>query len=176
MIKQTKFFCKNKNYPDGLDIRCRQCAQKSRKQFRIENLEKIKTEHRKWYLENKDEIRKDHRRYSKTADCIFSTTRSKAKRRNIVFNISKTEFIRWYNEQDRICLYCKRPEAKTLKDMGSRANRLTIDRKNNDKGYELNNIVLACYRCNTEKGNFWTYEEMLLKGKISEKLYNERIK
>lgn len=45
-------------------------------------------------------------------------------------------------------------------------NRLTIDRKNNNGNYCIDNIVLACYRCNTIKGDFFTEQEMLKIGKI----------
>ena len=39
--------------------------------------------------------------------------------------------------------------------------RLTLDRVDNTKGYELSNIVLACRRCNYMKGSWLTSEQML---------------
>jgi hypothetical protein len=47
-----------------------------------------------------------------------------------------------------------------------RANRLTVDRKDNDKGYAPNNICIACLRCNDLKGDFFSHRDMLKIGKI----------
>jgi len=38
--------------------------------------------------------------------------------------------------------------------------RLTIDRIDNNFGYKINNIVLACGRCNLIKSNFFSSKEM----------------
>lgn len=42
---------------------------------------------------------------------------------------------------------------------------ITLDRKDNEKGYVKDNIVLCCSRCNLIKSNFFNEEEMLLIGK-----------
>lgn len=34
-----------------------------------------------------------------------------------------------------------------------------IDRKDNDKGYEINNCVSCCSKCNEAKGNRYSYKE-----------------
>lgn len=44
--------------------------------------------------------------------------------------------------------------------------RLTIDRKNNNLPYSIENIVFACTWCNKVKGEILTEEEMLQTGKI----------
>ena len=83
------------------------------------------------------------------------------------FELGKDEFIQWYTKQERACHYCDLPE-KYLElianKYGSRWKRLTIDCKNNDLGYRLDNIVLACDKCNITKNNMLTYEEMLYVG------------
>ena len=79
---------------------------------------------------------------------------------------SLEEFIEWYNKQEKKCVYCgiTEQELLTLKDDKMLLNRkyksLTIDRKDNQKGYKLDNIVLACMRCNSTKSDFFTFEEM----------------
>ena len=50
--------------------------------------------------------------------------------------------------------------------------RLTVDRKDNDKGYSLDNMVLACHRCNSIKGDWFSYDEMK---EIAEKYMIPRI-
>lgn len=42
---------------------------------------------------------------------------------------------------------------------------MSIDRKDNDRGYTPENCVTACYLCNKIKGNFFSYEEMCDIGK-----------
>ncbi len=42
---------------------------------------------------------------------------------------------------------------------------MTIDRKDNLKGYTPDNVVSACFVCNRIKGNFFTYEDMCKIGK-----------
>jgi hypothetical protein len=37
---------------------------------------------------------------------------------------------------------------------------LTIDRANNERGYDLGNLVKACWICNSVKGHFLTSHEM----------------
>ena len=42
----------------------------------------------------------------------------------------------------------------------TKVKRLTIDRKNNQIGYESGNIVKACHICNYIKGSVFTVEDM----------------
>ena len=46
--------------------------------------------------------------------------------------------------------------------------RFSIDRKKNGIGYSLDNIVLACSRCNSIKSDYFTEEEMLKIGNFIE--------
>lgn len=103
---------------------------------------------------------------------IYSRKKANAKLCKIDFTISKEEFLSWYN-QDLKCHYCSiRPEYFHLsqdKLLARKAN-LGIDRKNNDKGYSLDNIVLCCDRCNLIKSKFFTYEDMKFIGEKIVKL------
>ena len=44
--------------------------------------------------------------------------------------------------------------------MGINTPWMTIDRKDNNKGYTKDNCVPACYLCNKIKGAFFNYDEM----------------
>lgn len=59
--------------------------------------------------------------------------------------------IEWFikNVFEKVCAYC------------STDQKLGADRKDNSKGHTLDNIVPACYRCNTMRQDHFTHEEML---------------
>lgn len=40
------------------------------------------------------------------------------------------------------------------------ADEVTLDRKDNSRGYTPDNVVPACRRCNVIKGEVLTYEQM----------------
>jgi 5-methylcytosine-specific restriction endonuclease McrA len=65
------------------------------------------------------------------------------------------------------CHYCGEdifwPEYR-IKGQGGTATNL--DRKDNSKPYELENIVIACRRCNYSKNDHFTYEEWMQIGKL----------
>jgi 5-methylcytosine-specific restriction endonuclease McrA len=126
----------------------------------------------KWYEKNKDK----RKLYMILPHMIYFFIKRNAKNRNIKFNITKEDFINWYNKQDKICYYCERTLTKIQSDKKEKEQykgRLSIDRKDNNKGYEIDNIVLACGRCNIIKGDYFTKQEMKRIGKLIYKLRNE---
>lgn len=151
----------------------------------IDCIEKKRLRAQRYYLKNKDKIylsrklkretnRKAHNDYrnnyrTKNPSGIYDVLKQGAKKRNIPVTITREEFVQWYKSQDRVCFYCKRDEAIVINDkhfVKRKAKRLTIDRVNNDKGYESKNLVLCCQRCNNIKSNYFTVGEMLLIGEI----------
>lgn len=121
--------------------------------------------HRKELVEWNRKYRQNNPRY------IFQTIRHGLKKRpNIELKITIDEFINWYIKLDKKCFYCKRTFKEILqreKDtFCKKFTRLSIDRIDNKKGYEKNNLVLSCFRCNKIKSNYFTKDEMLKIGKI----------
>lgn len=126
--------------------------------------------------------------YSQTASGIFTSIKSRVKYRaknprrwgmKKDFNITREDFIKWYNIQPKTCFYCGVAETDltTIHDSyNSRSLRLTVDCKDNDRGYEIDNLVLSCQRCNTTKNDFFTWEEMRWIGQnfIRQKWYEKR--
>jgi len=110
------------------------------------------------------------KKHRHTPSGIYSTIKGRQKylhkkwdSRAKPFTIKRQEFIAWYNAQELKCVYCNIPEKYLYliaEKYGSRWERLTIDCKNNDLGYSVDNIVLACDKCNITKNNMLTYEEM----------------
>ena len=86
--------------------------------------------------------------------------------KSIELPFSLEEFIKWYNLQEKKCVYCdiSEKELKKGKIKPFLKNRkywgLSIDKKDPKKEYSLDNIVLACMICNTVKNNILTFEEM----------------
>jgi len=119
-----------------------------------------------WHRNHRREIKRYKKFYYQSVPGIWATLVDSAKQRNIKFSITKEDFINWYNNQEKRCYYCKRILESIKQDSLGHNNRLTIDRKDNNRGYELDNIVLACFRCNSTKSNYFTEQEMLTIGQI----------
>jgi 5-methylcytosine-specific restriction endonuclease McrA len=161
-------------------VKQREFYKMSSRKYRKKFPERVKLYKKRWKEkpENKEKERIYRQQYQKTPKFIFSTLRSRKRHR---FLLLKEEFINWYNQQEKICYYCKRTYKESQIDdymINIKAKRLTIDRKDNSKGYIKENIVLACRRCNNIKGDYFTEQEMLEIGKIisRRKIYSERMK
>jgi len=108
-----------------------------------------------------------HQKYSGTPLQKYRSIVSNAPRRKISINITSGDFCNWYSKQEKKCSYCER-----ILIQGKRGNDgLTVDRIDNNIGYELGNILLCCWRCNVIKGWWFSHNEMIeiankyLKGK-----------
>ena len=140
--KPTKEFGKCLACKDGLHYYCKEC----RKEKRRLNPESSRRACRKW----QNRVRKTPRGY-------YNRIRDNARRKGIIFGITIGEFIAWFQQQELKCHYCK----QTLEQGNGSliANSCNIDRKDNKQGYSLDNIVIACRRCNSMKGDWLTYEQ-----------------
>lgn len=102
--------------------------------------------------------------YRESPAGIYTTIKGRENfRKRKPFNITKEGFLEWYAKQLKNCVYCgiSQEDAPLMrKHYNAHATRLSIDCKDNDKGYVLENMVLSCGRCNFIKGNMFTYDEM----------------
>lgn len=162
------YFCKNcgKEFiRHSLDKNKTFCSLKCYKEYRssrkIDYQEYQNQYNKKYYMENKEEIAihgKEYRKRTKkiwkekwklkgktpgTRYCVYKGT---AKRRNINFNITIEEFMQFWN---RPCDYC-----------GSEIIGIGIDRVDNSKGYDMDNLVSCCAWCNKMKLTY-TKEEFI---------------
>ena len=132
-------------------------------------ISRIKSGYSSWCKECNN---KHSREFSKTPSGIYTTIKGRVKFRNKFKNyhslsISREDFIRWYNEQNKNCIYCSisEEELQTLPDQfNNNSKRLTIDCKDSKNGYSKGNIVLACWRCNIIKGDLLSFDEMMYIG------------
>jgi len=131
------------------------------------------------YLKHKQKRLIYAKKYNRTPEGIYNCLKTRAKTKNIKVTIKKEDFINWYNLQNKECHYCKRNINQLQKDKKETnkyyKNRLSIDRKDNNKGYTLDNIILACCRCNCNiKSNYFDYKETIILGKLLQKIYKKR--
>jgi hypothetical protein len=122
---------------------------------------------------NKNKYKKQLKKFYKSWQGMYYKLRNSAKYiRTRYFNISKKQFKEWYFKQRQKCYYCKRT-LKAIRKHDKKFNipvkKLTFDRKNNKRGYTIDNIVLCCCLCNFVKRNFFTEKEMLKIGKFLKK-------
>lgn len=103
-----------------------------------------------------DKIRADKRRlpnYQSLKNNIYKSYEYAANYRNYEFDITIEEMI---SIIERNCYYCGSPPMVYIGDKsylaeGEEYKRLGIDRKDNKKGYTINNCVSCCFKCNMAK-------------------------
>ncbi len=85
-----------------------------------------------------------------------------------------------YKEAGRTCHYCGIVEKDFSIIWGEfyggkrRGPTLEVDRKDNDRGYNIDNCVLACAVCNNAKSNKFSYDEFVNVGKTIRKVWQNR--
>jgi hypothetical protein len=94
--------------------------------------------------------------------------------------ISLQQFAKWFAEQPRICSFCSIPEGliqhldlKT--QVGLPLQRLGIDRKSSDAGYDIESIHLCCFACNKARSNTFSVAEMFAIGRSIAGVWSERL-
>ncbi len=146
--KPLNEFGKCKSYNDGLSVYCMVCKRKKSRELTLKNPQYIKAKNHRMYIKH----------LLKTSKGRYYRLRARAHRENKEFLISLVEYEQWFAEQPKTCFYCKQP---LIFDTKKPLAAATIDRVNNNNGYILNNIVLACRRCNSMKGSWLTHEQTL---------------
>ncbi len=99
------------------------------------------------------------RKGKRSSDKVYKGYVGNCRTRNIFFGIPRDLF-------DALilmnCHYCGRPPANVMEGYWYSG----LDRKDNERGYLVKNVVPCCHPCNSIKGNNLTYDEMLKVGKI----------
>lgn len=127
--------------------------------YQLEHKDYFNNSAKKFYHENKISINERRR---KNPFSLMSILKRNATKRNLLFRMEKEDFATWWKAQKQVCVYCDIPvERMTVVNKSKKlAKRLSIDRIVNEKGYTIDNIVLACMRCNFIKSNLFTFDEM----------------
>lgn len=117
-------FHKNKSQKRGLSSDCKKCKKRWGKEFRKTEL----------YRKNQLEWARKNRYSPKRRFYVYSQG---AKDRNIEFSLTFKEFKSFWGKK---CYYC-----------GTEIEGIGIDRKDNEIGYTMENIVSCCPQCNRMK-------------------------
>jgi hypothetical protein len=129
-------FHKDRSLKDGLAFYCRECTAKYGHAY------VMKTYKNPYYI------------YKQLKAVNKSKNRKKV-------HISENDFVEWYNNEPKVCAYCDIPEDKLMvlpEHYKMNRARLAVDCKTNNLEYRKGNIVLACGRCNSVKGDIFNYE------------------
>lgn len=112
--------------------------------------EEILQKNKQWREANKEHSRAYRQRKGQTTRGKFLETKKRARKKGLTFELTQEEFTTIVLQN---CFYCDKVSVENEKLNG-------IDRKDNNKGYEHDNCVSCCKRCNEMKSNE-TLEEWL---------------
>ena len=143
----------DKNYYEKNKVKIRQ-RQSEYRRVNPKYRESVKN----WNDNNPDKMKEYRLNYNNSPKGKLTKLRLRARHDNIPFNIDINEWLSWFNKQDFYCYYCG---IETTFNGDDRMKCYSIDRKDNDIGYEISNIVLSCNRCNLAKGSWFSEDEML---------------
>lgn len=132
------------------------------KKWRKQNSDKVKASRKKYNLSHKEKKNEIQRAYFKTAKGVLCTIKGRIRRtknKKDYLKVSKEEFIKWYDSQERKCFYCSIPESLISDKWCKQSKRLQVDRVDNNRFYELGNMVLACPVCNSFKADIFSVKE-----------------
>tara|TARA_B100001057_G_scaffold421915_1_gene443133 strand:+ start:321 stop:875 length:555 start_codon:yes stop_codon:yes gene_type:complete len=126
----------------------------------------------KWRAKNKEKlnlqksIHKKRLRKNDSIHFVGEDLRKSAKKRGLEAPLTNTEYREWFKSQKQVCSYCSSDLTTInnyLKKIGIQRSfrRLSVDRKNSDKGYVLDNIILACYLCNISKQAIFSHSDFV---------------
>ena len=133
--KEYSEFHKSKRYTSGVRTTCKECRKIERIEYHSRDY--VIENSKKYYQDHKIEFRRRMNIHYYSLNGQFHTYKKRAKRDNIKFEITEKDCIPFYNTN---CSYC-----------GSKINGLGIDRIDNKLGYNLNNMIPCCSRCNFMK-------------------------
>ena len=89
----------------------------------------------------------------------FDRIKRNARDRNKKFELTFEEFCQIRTYKNEKCFYC-----------GTTRGPFSIERLDNDKGYNVSNCVVACWRCNKMKSKDYTMKEMKILGRALRKI------
>lgn len=140
--KPLSEFWKDSSKAQGVEGYCIECKRVRKREYKIKYNRKTTEYNKRWNKKN-------------PSRAVYHSISVSARKRNLSY-APVDDFVTWYDNQVKVCHYCGCSLDTQILD---RANRFEIDRKDSTKGYTIDNIVLACSRCNIAKFDYWSYKE-----------------
>jgi hypothetical protein len=90
-------------------------------------------------------------------EALYNNLVKQSHRRKIDMSLLFEEFVE-FTKQTK-CHYCNAEVFWSKVNLSQNGFRTNMDRKDNSLGYEKNNLVVCCWRCNNGRSNLFSYEE-----------------
>lgn len=162
-LSLNKFY-RNRSTRDGLSWWCKECNKEYDKKHRENNPEKVREYqkrfrennpeyHKEYYQKNKEKLREKARNWiSRNSHRFWAmSTLNKHKSNGYKINIKINE-LEQLAKQTTNCPICEtKLNWKTGNKKKKQINSPTLDRINNEKVLNRNNIWIICNKCNTSK-------------------------
>lgn len=91
----------------------------------------------------------------------YNNIRKRSREEGMPFVLTREEFSKWFLSRNQSCEYCGVVDLLLagIPSCGSPMIAFSIDRKNPDLPYTIDNMAACCWNCNRLKSDFFTYEE-----------------
>lgn len=93
----------------------------------------------------------------KPYQALFNTFKYKTKKDGKKNTLTYKQFLEFVNY--KYCHYCYDNIYWTEFNLNKNGSSHNLDRKDNNKGYSIDNCVPCCWKCNEAKSSSYTYEE-----------------
>jgi len=97
------------------------------------------------------------------------------KKNKVEVSLNYDEFINII--EDSKCHYCDKPLIFNKHTRDENSNHVSrayqLDRKDNNLGYHLDNVVTCCWNCNRIKSDIYSYEDFMKLSPILKELHNK---
>jgi hypothetical protein len=180
--KEKEKFVKNKECKDGVSKVCRDCQNIYSKKWKDNHREEYAERGRKRYYETegkevKEREEKRRKLFPLRVRCqiLRSGMTDRAKLKNLPFdkNFFTVKYLMETLEKNPFCECCgKVLDLEFKKDRRFNDNSPSMDRVDSNKGYEIGNVAILCWRCNKHKQDS-NKEELRLIADFIEKWENK---
>lgn len=173
-LKPESAFCRIAARKDGRHSVCKECDKKRSAQY--VKLPEVRAKREEW------RIKKVSEGYYLFGKGGIAKLRYGANKRGIPFSLTPEVLEEWWKSTPDVCCYCNLTieeyikirdfvhnyrgtnnnilkYKKFLSKAIARSKRMTIERKDNQKGYEIDNIAKACWFCNSLKSHYLNEED-----------------
>lgn len=91
-------------------------------------------------------------------ESLFNWMKHMVSKTKHTFTLTYAQFAFVVTEH-HMCHYCHTPLTWAAHNTGANGHSYKLDRVDNTRGYEISNLVVACWRCNSGKGNRYSFKE-----------------